>query len=352
MPRKKTTRGQLKTVSCPRCGKKFPSETNVLQHMNQPNGRCYIADIITAGNSTEGVHNREDFDVPDIYRSDNDIDMTDIPPASPEYDEPHPFSDFDVPPAPANRDAPPTPANRDAPPTPSHYREGHPDYPGRFVEVYEGCTAAFPGGETFMGRFRSDRYAEQRRENIYFPFVSRKEWEFASWLLRSSLSMAAIDSLLSLEIVSGIFVHVLRLTILQIRDMSLSFRSANELRTRAETLPSGPQWVCETLKTEYPTLLPACLFYCDPLECLQALLSHPLFKPHISFFPQRLWTCAAKVCCIYDEWLSGDHAWSMQVSLSFTPGSPMMTCISPRSHYCQVLCSLGLSYRQTRLISP
>ena len=342
MPQKKTTCGQLKTVSCPRCGKKFPSETNVLQHMNQPNGRCYITDIITTGNSTEGVCNREDFNIPDIYRSDNDINMTDIPPASPEYGEPHPFSDFDVPPA---------PANRDAPPTPSHYREGHPDYPGRFVEVYEGCAAAFPGGEMFMGQFRSDRYAEQRRENIYFPFASRKEWEFASWLLRSSLSMAVINNLLSLEIVSGIFVHVLRLTILQIGGMLLSFRSANELRTHAETLPSGPRWVCETLKTEYPTLLPARLFYRNPLECLQALLSHPLFKPHISFFPRRLWTCAAKVYHIYNEWLSGDRAWSMQISLSFTPGLPMMMCISSRSHYHQVLRSLGLSYCQTRLIS-
>lgn len=146
----------------------------------------------------------------------------------------------EVPPASPNFDVPPAPANCDVPPTPSYSCQGHPDYPGRFVETYKGCVTAFPGGETFMGQFRSDQYVEQCQENIYFPWASRKEWGFVSWLLCSCLSMAAIDSLLSLEIVSGIFMHVLSLTVMQIRDIPLSFCSANELRTCAETLPSGP----------------------------------------------------------------------------------------------------------------
>lgn len=74
--------------------------------------------------------------------------------------------------------------------------------PGRFVETFEGCGATFPGGKTFMSAFREDKYAEQRQENVYFPWASKQEWTFASWLLRSRLSMAAIDSLLSLDIVS------------------------------------------------------------------------------------------------------------------------------------------------------
>ncbi|KAI6042111.1 hypothetical protein EDC04DRAFT_2564605 [Pisolithus marmoratus] len=133
---------------------------------------------------------------------------------------------------------------------------------------------------------------------MYFPWASRQEWAFALWLLQSRLSMAAVDNLLSLEIM---------------KNVPLSFCSAKELRTRAETLPPGPQWLCETLVTEYPTKEPPHLFYCNPLECLQVLLSHPLLKSHISFIPQKIWTCTARVCCIYDEWLSGDHAWNMQV---------------------------------------
>jgi hypothetical protein len=64
---------------------------------------------------------------------------------------------------------------------------------------------------------------------------------------------------------------------------------------------------------QHPTKRPVRLFYRDSIECLQALLSHPLFESHISFVPQRVWTSAAKICRIYDQWLSGDRAWSIQV---------------------------------------
>lgn len=73
---------------------------------------------------------------------------------------------------------------------------------GNFTEIYEGCSEAFPGGKTFMDSFREDQYAEERKVNPYFPFASQEEWQFASWLLRSRLSLTAIDSLLSLDIVS------------------------------------------------------------------------------------------------------------------------------------------------------
>ena len=39
-------------------------------------------------------------------------------------------------------------------------------------------------------------------------------------------------------------------------DLPLSFRSAKELHARAEMLPAGPQWLCETLIPEYPTKQP------------------------------------------------------------------------------------------------
>ena len=302
MPQKKIPSELPKNISCPRCGKRFSTATNVLQHMNQPFGLCYRASVAeemgltTTENSAENsvdrerFHSLEDVEVPDVAHwedGDEDIRMD----VSPNYNDPStPFDD-------------PHESQREQLPG-----------PGGFVEAYEGCTEAFPGGETFMGQFRCDQYAEQRRENNYFPWASRQEWGFASWLLRSRLSMAAIDSLLSLEIVShDILASSKTYHLQQIRNIPLSFRSAKELRTCAKTLPSGPQWVCETLTTEYPTKEPAYVFYHNPIECLQALLSHPLFEPHISFVPRKVWTSAAKICRVYNEWLSGDHAWSMQV---------------------------------------
>ncbi|KAI5984418.1 hypothetical protein EDD15DRAFT_2177214 [Pisolithus albus] len=301
MPRRKTTRGLPKNISCPQCGKRFCTATNVLQHMNQPTSSCYGASLaeevglLASANFLEGaIHRetsrpREDAEVSGThwYYNDEDTDMG--PPTADVSVRP----DYDVDPTPAV----------------NAYESQREQLSGsrRFIETYEGCAEMFPGGETFMDQFRNDQYAEKRRENIYFPWASRQEWEFASWLLRSRLSMAAIDNLLSLEI---------------IKSVPLSFRSAKELRSRAETLPPGPLWLCETLTTEYPTKEPPLLFYRNPIECLQALLSHPHFESHISFVPRRVWTCAAKICRIYDEWLSGDRAWSMQEALP--PGATLL----------------------------
>ena len=55
----------------------------------------------------------------------------------------------------------------------------------------------------YKGKKREkNRNTDQCRENIFYPWASKQEWAFTSWLLRSHLSMAAIDSLLSLDIVS------------------------------------------------------------------------------------------------------------------------------------------------------
>ena len=83
--------------------------------------------------------------------------------------------------------------------------EGDTSPTGNFTEMYEGCSEAFLGGKTFMDSFREDQYAEERKANPHFPFASQEEQQFASWLLRSRLSLTAIDSLLSLDIVSLLF---------------------------------------------------------------------------------------------------------------------------------------------------
>lgn len=190
--------------------------------------------------------------------------------------------------------------------------------PGRFVETYEGCSEAFSGGRTFMDAFHDDQYADERQSNLYFPFASRKEWQLASWLLRSRLSLGAIDSLLALDIVRQFIFRfpLSQLNVIQLQEVPLSFHTGNQLRARAELLPSGPAWLCEELQPEGPCKQSAKLFYRQPLECLQSLLSHPLLAPHIDFVPRKVWTSAARICRIYDEWLTGDRAWNIQVSTS------------------------------------
>jgi hypothetical protein len=71
-----------------------------------------------------------------------------------------------------------------------------------FVEAYPNASQVYGRGKTFMDVFDADVCAENRRDNLYYPFASRQEWQMASFLLRSSLSMAAIDEFLSIDLVS------------------------------------------------------------------------------------------------------------------------------------------------------
>lgn len=82
---------------------------------------------------------------------------------------------------------------------------------------------------------------------------------------------------------------------------------------RAEMLPSGPAWRAKPWETTYPLLAPVQLYYRDPLECLQSLLISPLLADSVDFSPYRLYETSEKLIRKYDEWMSGDAAWEMQV---------------------------------------
>lgn len=99
--------------------------------------------------------------------------------------------------------------------------------------------------------------------------------------------------------------------------MNLSFSTAKKLRGLAELLPKGPAWQCKPWTTLYPTKKKLYLYYRDPLECIQAILHSPLVKDFIQFTPFRVFESAAKAMRVYTEWLSGNTAWSMQVSSNF-----------------------------------
>ena len=81
------------------------------------------------------------------------------------------------------------------------------DQPG---DPYQGTIEEFPGAAAiyscqqnmFFEHFDWDQFSQERHFNLYYPFASHADWEVRLWLTRSGLSMAAIDSLLSLELVS------------------------------------------------------------------------------------------------------------------------------------------------------
>jgi hypothetical protein len=72
------------------------------------------------------------------------------------------------------------------------------------IKKHPTSGSVYGRGETLMDQCDKDKFTERRKENLYYPFASRDEWELASFLLHSRLSMAAVDRFLKLELVSYI----------------------------------------------------------------------------------------------------------------------------------------------------
>ncbi|KAG1827703.1 hypothetical protein EV424DRAFT_1319335 [Suillus variegatus] len=168
-------------------------------------------------------------------------------------------------------------------------------------EWYEGAGTCYSrDGTTFLDLFDTDEYADCRKDNFFYPFASRNEWEVADFLLQSSLSMAAINEFLALSM---------------IRELNLSFKNAKELRSRAEMLPKGPSWKCQIITSLNSMKHPIRLFWRDPVKCLESLFSNPLFHDKLDFVPHRVYTAAGRLLHVYPEWLTGDSAWDIQSQL-------------------------------------
>ncbi len=86
------------------------------------------------------------------------------------------------------------------------------DYNSSGSEIDGPCKIPYPGaarveshGRTALDDFNDDRFAEERKKNLYYPTAGRDEWQLVEWLSSSSLSTAEIDSYLKLEMVSASF---------------------------------------------------------------------------------------------------------------------------------------------------
>ena len=163
MPKVKTNHGKAQTISCPRCGKKFCSEMNVLQHMNQPISVCHVL-----WHEEEHTHPLHQLSEPHqnhcMENEAGGIPKTDF---SPGHWMP-----------PGNQDDNHSTSGTFG--TAGNLFDQGEAAPVKFTGAYKGCSEVFPGGETFMDTFQMDQYAEERTANVYFPFASCKEWQFAS----------------------------------------------------------------------------------------------------------------------------------------------------------------------------
>ena len=176
-------RQSYKILFCPNCGKRFANKTQVLQHMNQPSSACgsWMENLSRFYHHTSAASNHANICPLDPCQPGSHLDMALEANNAFERNE-FESNHLDVADIPFNEDQnyPPTQATVDT----------HPNIP-----------SMYPGGMTFMDQFFSDEYSRFQQENIYYPFTSESDWQLASWLLCSRLSMAAIDTFLSLKLV-------------------------------------------------------------------------------------------------------------------------------------------------------
>ena len=132
------------------------------------------------------------------------------------------------------------------------------------------------------------------------------------------LSMNAINSFLSLDLVCLFYLALFVVSCSQYRAkiklLPLSFHMAKKLCGPAELLPSSPCWKFQEICTSHLMKRPILLYWCDSLELIEALFNNPKFQDTMEFSPYQLYDSAACLYHVYTEWMSGDKAWSMQVS--------------------------------------
>ena len=161
-------------MRCPNCGKGgFASHDAVSRHMGQPKSGCstWFNDLVRI---------REDL-LSGSHHGSNDLCTTSI-------DEP-----------PGGREEPyESRVGGD-----EQMLDGHQDenFQASSINYFPGAAQTYNGGSTFINKFDTDEFSNQRTSNIYYPFASRGDWKLGSWLLHSGLSMGAINAFLSLSLV-------------------------------------------------------------------------------------------------------------------------------------------------------
>ena len=165
-------------VRCPLCAKKFKSRMAVLAHINQPLGSCmpYIAELA----ATQLPSNESPTQCWVASATEEQDYEPEIGPSWPDEED----STMDVDSLTAHQCEP-------------NYASG--------VDEFQGARQTFGKGKTFLDDFNTDPYAAERHANLYYPFASKDEWELASFLLLSGLSMASITKFLSLRLVCSFY---------------------------------------------------------------------------------------------------------------------------------------------------
>lgn len=98
-------------------------------------------------------------------------------------------------------------------------------------------------------------------------------------------------------------------------DRPLSFGSAATFQQRVTLLPdTRMRWLYQSVIPESGSdRTPVTLYYRDPVDAVQSLLDRPSLAEHLDFTPRRAWRNKDRKNRVYDEIMTGNWAWEVQV---------------------------------------
>ncbi|KAH7867862.1 uncharacterized protein C8R40DRAFT_996746, partial [Lentinula edodes] len=130
---------------------------------------------------------------------------------------------------------------------------------------------------------------QEKSEEMWSPFKSRKEWQLARWLMLSGVSHGDIDSFAKLSIIQD--------------ELHSSFKDKRTFLKKIDALPTvRGGWICKELEivgnimkkaadgTEVPMTEGVELWRRDPIECIKELMEDPRFEEHMRYAPERMFT--------------------------------------------------------------
>ena len=102
--------------------------------------------------------------------------------------------------------------------------------------------------------------------------------------------------------------------VFQVKKQGLSFASSRELRQRIDLLPDTVPWKQAVISVSGGrTAKPLNLFYRPALDCFKFLFGNPLFANYMDLVPRREYTDGDKTERLYNEIMTGDRVWTLQV---------------------------------------
>ncbi|KAF8320829.1 hypothetical protein DL93DRAFT_2131236 [Clavulina sp. PMI_390] len=171
-------------------------------------------------------------------------------------------------------------------------------------DVFQVDVNSFAGWEETKQRAEGGDVWEQARSDeekqvpSFAPWANKDEFDFAQRLLKTPMSMADLDSILTSKYMA---------------DPTRTFNTADEMRGNIRMMKGGPEWQQKEFKLPDAPNTPIIYWSRDLIGCVKHLVQNPAFHESFDYAPKKIHS--RKGGRIYSEMSSGDMWHRQQATL-------------------------------------